>query len=776
MKSALAQLTRPWEIFLVPHTHVDIGYTEPQTLLFRKHAEFIARALDYCAATDAWPPGERFCWTCEVAWTIRQFLDRFPERTEEFFRRVREGRIEITGLYVQLTDLFGEALLEQALAYAEALARAHDVPVVTAMNDDVNGWAWGLPRLLAARGIRYFDTAINECRSLGVRPRPRPLYWAAPDGARVLLWHGEGYLHGNALGLDRPGAEERMADYLRRLETAGYPHSAIEIRIHGASHDNAPPGLWIADVVRAWNRRHANPKLRLCTARAWFEHLEAHWPAPIPELRAGWPDWWADGHGTALYESALVRKAQADLATADVLAAVGARLDAERLDHARDAALLFCEHTWGAWCSTDDPDALESRAQWNVKAGFAYTAAVEAQALVDEALRACAPPSGAQPEIAVFNPLPFERTDLAEVLVTDDLLGVETSWVAGPRRLTEGPAFHLVDLDTGESVPVARQPAIAHSARRPAQRVRFLVRRAPARGWRRYRVVPAPLASASDARAEEGALIGRWFQLRLDPRTGGMTSLIERSHRRELVNPAAYTLNQHIIETITSSAGREALCEWARVRRDTAFSRRTPDACFAPGAVLPFGATLLARSEGEDGHRFECEMVLYDKLPRVDIVNRLTRRPHPRAEAVYHAFPLAARQPTVYLDVPGATLRPGADQIPGTATDWHSLQHYFAVADADWTTVVASPDVPLVQVNGINTGQWQTALPPHNGTVMSWVMNNYWFTNFPAVQGGTVEYRYSIAAWPGAFDADAAARFAATVRQPLVALARTGSR
>ena len=112
-------------------------------------------------------------------------------------------------------------------------------------------------------------------------------------------------------------------------------------------------------------------------------------------------------------------------------------------------------------------------------------------------------------------------------------------------------------------------------------------------------------------------------------------------------------------------------------------------------------------------------------------------------------------------------MRPGLDQVPGTATDWHSLQHYFAVSGNEQTVAVASPDIPLVQVNGINTGKWQETLPPANGVVMSWVMNNYWFTNFPASQGGGFAWRYSLMAMPGGFDRDAAAGFAATLRQPL---------
>jgi hypothetical protein len=54
---------------------------------------------------------------------------------------------------------------------------------------------------------------------------------------------------------------------------------------------------------------------------------------------------------------------------------------------------------------------------------------------------------------------------------------------------------------------------------------------------------------------------------------------------------------------------------------------------------------------------------------------------------------------------------------------------------------------------------------------MSWVMNNYWFTNFPAAQSGRVNYRYSLTGGPGAFSVEAARRFALSIRQPLLAAA-----
>jgi alpha-mannosidase len=755
-------MNRPWEIWLVHHSHVDIGYTEPQDIIMRKHAEFIAQALDHCTTTDALPPGERFCWTCEVAWTVKAFLARYPERAEEFFRRVREGRIEVTALYLQLTDLFTQELLEETTDYAFTLARQHEFEIVTAMNDDVNGWAWGLPDLLAKRGVRYMDTAINETRALGVRPRPALFRWTGPQGGSLLFWHSHGYLSGNGLGLDQDGADERVGGMLRGLEEAGYPHHVVELRIHGENHDNAPPGLWICDAVRRWNAAHpGGTRLRLVTARQWFEHAAANWPVKPTEHRAAWPDWWADGNGSAAAESALVRQAQADLVTLKSLtAATGAAPLPDRVERAREAAAFFCEHTWGAWCSTDAPDSLTSRSQWNTKAGFAYTAAVEARSLVQDALAAEARRIATDaPGIMVFNPSAHPRSDVAELLAADEDLGLDAfRQVMSPVRTEAGPAFHLVDEESGTTLPVWREPAIADSARRPAQTLRFLAREVPARGFRRYKVVAGECPAADTAGPGDSGIstnahgITKWGDWR--------------------IAEDGYALGEVVYETIPGPFGREKLCGWDGIKHDTPFERTSVRFGTPEMFALPFGRCTRLRATDVPGslNGLTLDITTYDELPFIDLRYTLDKVPNPEAEAVYVAFPLANGQtPRVWLDIPGAVMRPGLDQIPGTATDWHSIQHYFAVENEGQTLIAASPDIPLVQVNGINTGKWQETLLAHNGLVMSWVMNNYWFTNFPAAQGGKFSWRYRLQALPGGFNQTAADAIARTARQPLLA-------
>ena len=46
---------KEWEMFLVQHTHSDIGYTRPQTEILAEHLRYIDHALDYCDQTDHYP-------------------------------------------------------------------------------------------------------------------------------------------------------------------------------------------------------------------------------------------------------------------------------------------------------------------------------------------------------------------------------------------------------------------------------------------------------------------------------------------------------------------------------------------------------------------------------------------------------------------------------------------------------------------------------------------------------------------------------------------------
>ncbi|HWQ91750.1 MAG TPA: glycosyl hydrolase-related protein, partial [Clostridia bacterium] len=130
-------------------------------------------------------------------------------------------------------------------------------------------------------------------------------------------------------------------------------------------------------------------------------------------------------------------------------------------------------------------------------------------------------------------------------------------------------------------------------------------------------------------------------------------------------------------------------------------------------------------------------------------------------EAVYFAFPFATKSPGIEYQIQNGWVRPNADQMPGACREWFTPQNVVHVSDTDFSIAWATPDVPLVTLTDINRGKWLSHLPISNGHVYSYAMNNYWFTNYRAQQGGTFVFRFSITSGHklsreqlAAFDAD----------------------
>ena len=46
---------RKWSVFLVHHSHLDIGYTDIQSSVLQHHLQYLDSVLDLASATDDWP-------------------------------------------------------------------------------------------------------------------------------------------------------------------------------------------------------------------------------------------------------------------------------------------------------------------------------------------------------------------------------------------------------------------------------------------------------------------------------------------------------------------------------------------------------------------------------------------------------------------------------------------------------------------------------------------------------------------------------------------------
>lgn len=734
---------RKWRIFVAPSAHTDIGYTDIQPKCAERHNENLDLALDLCRKFP------QFAWNLEVAWQAENYLQsRGPARVEEFIARAKEGRIGVQALYCNiLTGLCSHEEACRLFSFAHGLHQKHGVPFDSAMISDVPTQEASLPMLLSGSGIRYFSSGINNTRAPTFTHLygKCPAWWEGPDGSRVLMMWVLGYAHAAGWGLDQ-SVERARASILHALRgyEARKDYCFDAIFLHGAASDNCPLNPKLAEVVQAWNQRYAFPQIILCRNAEFFEHIEKHFGDKLPVIRGSGGTYWEDGAGSSARETTLCRRAHEMLAAADLLLALLGRLAPDmvypraEIQAAWRNCLLYDEHTWGAHCSVTQPESDFTRAQWKIKAQFAVDAERQARALLQQAVSALAGRIRTErPALMVVNPSSWTRTDIVAC------------------QLPAGTAIEEPDCVAIETIENGR----------PA--VRVLVRDVPAWGYRTLKLRTGgrlPRAAGQPA-GHPAVLESRHYRAEFDPASGGITSLLDKETGRQLVDPRApYRLNQYLYVSGGKGPRNFESMPDAQLLKISAPQQAT----LHKTDLGPLGQMMTIETSAAMTPRLQSTVILWNDVKRVDFLHRLVKTQTYQPEAVYFAFPFAAEKATFRYEIPAGVVNANTEMLPGACLDWFTVQHFVEVASPQGAIAWATPDAPLVTFQDINRGKWQTSLEMRTGHVYAYVMNNYWFTNYLAGQGGEFEFRFALTSRDKA-DAAASARFGWAVSNPLLA-------
>lgn len=143
---------RKWLLFVVPHTHVDIGYTDYQG----KVAENQAETLEEAAGLIKKYPDFRFA--TDGSWNLQQLRETRPQlKQDEILGLIRSDKIGVPADYFNL--LTGYASLEtlyRSLYYTKSLSREYNLPFDYATTTDVPSYTGAYPSVLASAGIKYW--------------------------------------------------------------------------------------------------------------------------------------------------------------------------------------------------------------------------------------------------------------------------------------------------------------------------------------------------------------------------------------------------------------------------------------------------------------------------------------------------------------------------------------------------------------------------------------------------------------------------------------------
>ena len=86
------------EVLILHHSHLDVGFTHPQSMCWELQQDFFDEALDLLDRTEGWPDESRPRWTAEVtAPVVRWLATADSRRLERFRHHLRSGRLAISG-------------------------------------------------------------------------------------------------------------------------------------------------------------------------------------------------------------------------------------------------------------------------------------------------------------------------------------------------------------------------------------------------------------------------------------------------------------------------------------------------------------------------------------------------------------------------------------------------------------------------------------------------------------------------------------------------------
>ncbi len=749
-QSVTLKPVRPFEVYLLPHSHVDVGFTHLQDEVEKMQWRNFEQGIELAKKTANYPDGARYKWNVEVLWAVDGYLKNKPEASRAaFIDAVKKGWIGLDALYgSELTGLQRPEELMHVTSFANELEREHGIKINSAMITDVPGYAWGIVPALAESEVKYFSIGPNHMPQkahggyqVGLTFEAWgdvPFYWESPSGKdKVLFWmtrHGYSWFHDWLLGKIRPTGGTPILKFLGELDSENYPYDLVQIRY--TLGDNGGPDTDMPEFVREWNEEYEFPKFRIATTSEMFRDFEQKYGDRLPTHRGDFTPYWEDGAASSALETATNRNTAEQLVQAETAWVItgGKDFPHAEFDEAWTNVILFSEHTWGAFSSKSDPDIDFTLDQWKVKKGFADNAERQAKTLMDKAFGPLKQPGESVASFLVFNTNSWKRSELVKI---------PAAWKAAGLTVfnEKGKALPTQTLSTGEVAFLAENIAPFSAARFTLKKGKLEVKK------------------AAGATAAGHVLTNEWLTVKIDPATGAIASIRHKDQPFDLVDTTdSYGFNEY----------------WY-TGKDAANPRRSSNPVIKIKENGPLVASLLVEAEAPGAHRFTREIQVTAGLDRVDLVNFVDKEKVLADENLRFSFPFHVPDGTVRIDLAWALMQPEKDQLKGANKNFFCAQHFVDISNHNDGVIWANLDAPLVETGEMHGQRWMSDLgtepwlktwqPSHR--LFSWVMNNVWFVNYKGYQDDPVSFRYSLRPHK-AFDSSEAKKFGIGLTQPLL--------
>lgn len=713
-----------FEVYFLPHSHVDIGFTHKQDEVAKLQWKNLDLALDLVNETSDFPEGSKFKWNAEISWVLDGYLKQVnDERKKMFIEAVKNGSIGVDALYGSvLTGLQREEELFHNTSFSNTLIEEYGFDIQSAMISDVPGYTWGIVPGLKKTGIKYFSVGPNHMPQLAHGGwqvghtleawGDIPFYWVSPSGKdKVLFWmstHGYSWFHSWSTGNISHAGSIPILNFLNDLEDQKYPYNMVQLR-YNIGNDNGPPDPDMPEFFKQWNEKYEWPKLIISTTMEMMEEFENRYGDKIPEASGDFTPYWEDGAASSATETAINRNTADRLVQAETLWAMTGKDDypVDKMDEAWTNVVLFSEHTWGALQSKSDPDSEITKSLWDVKKSFALDAQKSAEESIVQATASITSISDKTEAIQVFNTLSWSRSNL--VRIPQDLLGI------GHRLIDDnGKEIASQLLSTGE--------------------LAFVATNIPAFGSRIYRFKKGKTIPNGHVIVAENKISNDKISVEINSTTGLIQTVNYNNHQfvneKDTLGFNAYWYSGLIKENLT----------------------RNHSPKFTIKENGPLLSSILIETEGKGSNGISQEIEMVSGINKINIVNVVDKLRVTENENVRFSFPFDVPEGKVRIDIPWAVLEPGINQLAGANKNFYSAQRFLDISNDKYGVTLTTADAPIWEIGEMSGQYWMEDMKARpwlkeympSQTLFTWAMNNAWFVNYKAFQEGKIRYRYNL--------------------------------
>lgn len=771
---------RKWKVFALPMEQADFGYNDLPARTLEWENRFIDKTLEIQRRYPS------YSFTLDASANLESYLlTRKEANSNAVLELLRNKKWGINALYANsFTGLASPEEIFRGVEYSIDAGWRHGFAVDSASQTDEPSVSWAVAQVLADAGIKFFTNGSDPIRGalnpIGLLNFRSPFYWETASGSRLLVWSGVSYTAVDDMtwGGWNPDSAQRgqyetsifglsrsLPLFLSQYERGDFPFDAV--LLFGLHNDEIPMRHWgDADVIEMWNCEYTYPQVIPATQRDFFHHITSNFADKIQTIRGDGGAYWEDEAAADARIAAMIRKAQSQIVAAEKFESVSnwltphLKFDPQPFNAAWRNILLADSYVWSDANSFRRPESYRTRAGEAAHRAWAEAALQQSSDLRLVAMDKVAELIATKEQGAVvFNPDSWDRSDFFDFELELDQT--------------------LVDPATGETIPCGVIKSLPDY-----QHVRCWASGVPAVGYKFYATakgkVPKGVPIALDSSAP--SIDNDYYKLVLDKMTGSITRLLDKQTGRELVDlNSSYRLNEYLYVTggdpgtfiKGSIKDNRILAADITLPLPTLNVHRATLTGTPVALRFPWGTLITVRSKAENTPEVVSTITVIDQQKKINIENSVEKPPTLNKEAVYFAFPFALDRPQLKYQSASAWVDPQKDMLPGANLQWFATQGGVWGNDSQNSVAFVTVDAPLVTFQDINRGIWPKKIDVVNGTTFSYVMNNYWYTDTPAQQGGNFTFRYSLTSGPSITE-EKAANFAAEQRSPLFAVKRYG--